>query len=111
MSERIILLVSVWLHEDRDVEGFAAFEGKIAAIQARYGGRIERSVRLTESGESENPFEVHVVSFPDQESLAAYRADDDIKALAAERERLIAKTVFLEGRDIEPYKPSSDYSS
>jgi len=103
MKNRVVLVVSVWLR-DNDIAGFVEFENKIAAIQAKHGGKIERAIRLSEP-DGDRPFEVHVVSFPNQESLASYRSDDDMKPLADERERLIAKTLIVEGRDVEPYKP------
>jgi uncharacterized protein (DUF1330 family) len=95
--------VSIWLR-DGDVAGFEAFERKIAGIQAKHGGRIERAIRLAgaDAGAA-NPFEVHVVSFPDAASLAAYRADPQMRELAAERERVIGRTVIAEGFEAGPY--------
>ena len=99
---RLTLIVSVWLR-DGDVAGFEAFESKVAKIQAKHGGRIERAIRLTPRDSDEQPFELHIVSFPDEGSLAAYRADEAMQALGPERERLIARTVIVEGRDVPPY--------
>jgi len=48
-------------------------------------------------------FAVHIVSFPDPASLAAYRADDALRALAAQREKIFARTVIVEGSDAGPY--------
>lgn len=101
-ESRIVLLVSLWLRSD-DVAGFEAFERKVSAIQAQHGGRIERAIRLAHASGSKGPFEVHIVSFPNTASLAAYRADKRIAALAAERERLIARTEIVEGRDVAIY--------
>ena len=101
MNDKVILLVSVWLKK-QDVDAFAAFEGKIAEIQARHGGRIERAIRV-DSTDPAAPFEVHVVSFDSASGLAAYRADPAMQELASERERIIAKAVIIEGADVELY--------
>ncbi|HEX6997036.1 MAG TPA: hypothetical protein VF322_02765 [Gammaproteobacteria bacterium] len=101
MSERVVLVVSVWLHEGQ-VAAFEEFEREIAKIQQRHGGKIERAIRTT-SGSPDAPFEVHVVSFPDAASLAAYRADPAMKALAPRREGIFRRTEILEGRDVPPY--------
>lgn len=101
MSDPIILLVSVWL-KDGDVGAFEAFEGRVARIQARHGAKIERAIRLGTQDDS-TPFEVHVVRFASAEQLTAYRADPAIRALAAEREGIIARTVIAEGHDVGPY--------
>lgn len=103
MSNKITLVVSVWL-KNADIEAFEAFERRIAKIQARHGGRIERAIRLEAPGDN-LPFEIHVVTFDSPAKLADYRADPEMKTLAAERDALIAKTVIAEGRDIEPYRP------
>lgn len=105
MSDKVTLIVSLWLRNG-DVDGFEKLEGKIAQLQARHGGRIERAVRIrgpgSESG-AEQPFEVHVVTFDDADCLAQYRNDPQLRELAEVRERIIARTVVLEGRDVDPY--------
>lgn len=105
MSDKVTLIVSLWLRNG-DVDGFEKLEGKLAQLQARHGGRIERAVRITGPGgekAEEQPFEVHVVTFDDADGLARYRADPQLRELAEVRERIIARTVVLEGRDVDPY--------
>lgn len=102
MSNKVTLIVNVWLRTD-DVAAFEAFEGRIAKIQARHGGRIARAVRIDGPAGGELPFEVHVVEFESPEALAAYRADPEMGELAAERDAIIAKTVIAEGHDVGPY--------
>lgn len=103
MTSRKVLVVSLWLH-DRAVAEFEAFERRVAKIQARHGGRIERAIRATSAdANGSEPFEVHVVSFPDDASLAAYRADPETRALAERRAAIIARTVIVEGADLPPY--------
>ncbi|HEX5045958.1 MAG TPA: hypothetical protein VFX89_02465 [Gammaproteobacteria bacterium] len=95
--------MSLWLR-DGAVAEFEAFERRVAEIQARHGGRIERAIRATSPlANSTEPFEVHVVSFPDDVSLAAYRSDPETRALADERAAVIARTVIVEGVDVPGY--------
>jgi len=102
-SGRKILVVSLWLR-DGAVAEFEAFERRVAKIQARHGGRIERAIRATSpEANAAEPFEVHVVSFPDDASLAAYRADPETRALADERAAIIARTVIVEGVEVGGY--------
>jgi uncharacterized protein (DUF1330 family) len=103
VSARIVLVVSLWLR-DGAVAEFEAFERRVAKIQARHGGRIERAIRATSAQANRSePFEVHVVSFPDDASLAAYRAEPEVRALADERAAIIARTVIVEGVDVQTY--------
>jgi uncharacterized protein (DUF1330 family) len=101
---RRILIVSLWLRDGAAVAELEGFERRVAKIQARHGGRIERAVRATSpQANAAEPFEVHVVSFPDDAALAAYRADPDTRALAAERAAIIARTVIVEGLEVGGY--------
>jgi uncharacterized protein (DUF1330 family) len=103
MSDGVRLAVHIWLR-DGNVEAFEAYERKVAAILGRHGGRIERAIRCTgAASEPAAPFEIHLVSFPDRESFAAYRADPALRALAAERERIVAKTWIVEGIEVPAY--------
>jgi uncharacterized protein (DUF1330 family) len=88
--------VSLWIRPGASAE-FEAYERKAARIMRKYGGSIEKVVRVGQEGLSENPFEIHVVSFPDQEKFAAYRADGEVASLAADREAVILKTVVVSG--------------
>lgn len=100
---RTVLVVSLWLR-DGAVAEFEAFERRVATILARHGGRIERAIRATSPlANASEPFEVHVVSFPDDASLAAYRADPELQALAEQRASIIARTVIVEGVDVQGY--------
>ena len=54
------------------VADFQAYEDAVLQFLGRHGGVLERRLR-TVDGE----VEIHVVSFPDAEALAAYRADPE----------------------------------
>lgn len=85
-------MVSLWLKGD--VREFEEFERAAARIMAKHGGRIESVVRLPESG---GPFEVHVVTFPDEPAFEAYRDDPRFRDLQALRERAISRTEVRRG--------------
>jgi hypothetical protein len=69
----------------------------------RYGGRIERRIECARGSDADVPHEVHIVTFPDEDSFARYRADADLDALAGLRACAIRKTVVWRGADLPPF--------
>jgi hypothetical protein len=105
MTGRYVRVVTLWLRPDQEA-AFGAFEREAARIMARYGGRIEQAVRLAQpdgARAGEAPFELHIVSFPDQAAFEAYGADSEAIALRARRDTIIARTVVAAGRPADPY--------
>ena len=102
----LYIVVRLWVRSGREAE-FDAYERKVARIMARYGGVIERAVRVSGAADegSEEPFEVHVLKFPSRDRYDAYRDDAERRSLGDERARLIAKTDTLVGT------PGPDYDS
>ena len=96
MTTPTLLVVSLWIREGRVAE-FEAYERKAARIMQQYGGVIERAVRVESGSSSDQPFEVHLVSFPSQSMFDAYRDSAESKALSNEREAVVAKTLVLAG--------------
>jgi uncharacterized protein (DUF1330 family) len=96
MSQPIVVVASLWVREGRVAE-FEAYERKASRIMKRYGGVIERAVRVDAGTPSDRPFEVHFVSFPSQAMFDAYRADAELNTLSDEREAVITKSVVLLG--------------
>ena len=83
------------------MEAFRAYESKAAAIMARYGGVIERTI-IEEPTDADKPVrEVHLITFPDLDAFHRYRADPELAALADARAACIAHTELLIGRDGE----------
>jgi hypothetical protein len=70
---RLCLVVSLWLRGD---------------------GRMESVVRCPEG---DGPFEVHVVSFPDEAAFQSYRDDPRLRDLQPLRERAISRTEVRRG--------------
>lgn len=52
------------------VDDFQAYEAVVLPLIAGHGGRLERRLRS-----DDGTFELHIVSFPDEAALAAFRAD------------------------------------
>ena len=90
-----MLLVATMTVRREAIDEFRAFERQAAAIMARYGGVIERSI-VADDGSGPLQ-EVHVVSFPDERALAAYQVDDGLQRIAPLRERSVIQTVIVRG--------------
>ncbi|MEQ1610945.1 MAG: DUF1330 domain-containing protein [Hyphomonadaceae bacterium] len=83
---------------------FEAFEREAARIMAKHRGRIDSAVRVTHQ-EGAGPrdttsSELHVVSFPDREAAEAYAADPEAVALKLRRDKIIAQTMVMAGREV-----------
>ena len=107
MGERYIRVVSIWIHKGQEA-GFEAFEREAVRRMAAHGGRIDFAVHTALPGsapgpESLEPYEVHVVSFPDKASADAYAADPATLALMEKRAMIIALTTVVAGREAGPY--------
>lgn len=99
----LLLWVQIWLR-DADLAGFEAYERRAARVLARHGARIERAFRPLDAAEDPAlPFEIHLVSFPDQAALVAWQADPERAALQEDRERLIARTTVIALRTVTGY--------
>jgi uncharacterized protein (DUF1330 family) len=95
-----LLVVTLWIDRSR-VQEFEAYEGRAADVMSRHGGRIERAIRLEDSAENGNPFEVHLVSFPSRQAFEEYREDPEVQSLAPQRESVITRTSVLIGQETE----------
>lgn len=91
------------IHQGREAE-FEQFETEAARIMARYGGAIDRRIRVAPADGQDLPYEVHIVSFPDDRSFREYRRDSDLQALAALRSRAIRETVIWSGTDLPGFR-------
>ena len=94
----LYVLVRLWIHRGRETE-FEGYERKVSRIMARYGGVIERAIRMSGAwdGGSDEPFEVHVLKFPSRDLYDAYRDDAERRSLDGERAATIIKTDILVG--------------
>lgn len=98
MSRSVTLIVLLIVREGRE-SAFEDFEVEATRIMRRYGGRIERRLALSRGDDSEQPDEVHLVTFPSSRAFDDYRADPGVSALAELRDEVIRKTVVWRGVD------------
>jgi hypothetical protein len=100
---RLVLVVTLTVRRGK-LAMFRAFERKAAAVMARHGGAIERSVVVAAAGPGDHLRELHIVTFPDQAALAAYRNDAALQAVAHLREASVVDTQVLVGEDGPDYR-------
>ena len=80
-------------------DGLRAYERRVLPILCEHGGRVVMAFTPDEPG----PDEVHVLEFPSAAAFAAYRADERIAALAAERSAAIARTELYSAERLIDY--------
>jgi len=86
------LCVLLWARPGHDDE-LVAYEDRVLALVPAHGGRVLQRARS--SGEAGHPLEVQFYSFPSEAAMQAYLADDRRVALAAERDRVVARTELI----------------
>ena len=99
MTSKITLVAALYVHAGRETE-FEQFETQAAAIMHRYGGVIERRIGCADPTGDDRPHEVHLVTFPDEQSYQQYRGDPELSELAELRNRAIRKTTIWRGKDL-----------
>ncbi|HNR09210.1 MAG TPA: DUF1330 domain-containing protein [Saprospiraceae bacterium] len=72
----------IYLHPGPEAEqSFLEFESRVLPLMSNHGGELLLRLRPQKEqkieGSLEPPFEVHLVSFPSEESLAAYLNDPE----------------------------------
>ena len=98
-----MVLVVILTVRSEALEQFRAFETRAAAIMARHGGAIERTVVVPPRGDGELLREIHIVRFPDERAFSAYRNDRDLAEVAHLREASVARAEMLIGDDGPDY--------
>jgi uncharacterized protein (DUF1330 family) len=102
----ITLVVALFIHQDRRAE-FESFETQAADFMSGVGGRIERRVVCSTKDDPSAPDEVHLVTFPDEDSYNRYRASPELQALASLRAVAIRKTIVWRGTELPAFDKSS----
>ena len=99
---RLTLIAALYLHPGREAE-FAQFEAAAAEIMQRYGGTMEGRIGVAPSSAENLPYEVHILSFPDERAFQRYRTDPDLEALRELRALAIRDTVVWFGTELPAY--------
>ena len=102
MSQPLVLVVELWIAPGQAAE-FDRFETAAASIMVRRGGSIARRMGVAGKHGSDEPDEVHVVTFPSRAAYEAYRADPALSSLSALRAKAVLRTVIWEGVDLPPF--------
>ena len=103
MLQLSVLVVALLTVRRERADEFRRFEAAASRIMARHGGAIERTVVLDAAPADETFRELHLVRFPDEAALRAYRTDPELTALAALRESAISATEIWTGIDGPTY--------
>jgi uncharacterized protein (DUF1330 family) len=96
-------LVAILTVRREALDRFRAFERHAAAVMARHGGRIERTVVVAPEGSPDLVKEVHIVTFPDERAFATYREDPRRGELAHLRDASVVHAEVLVGEDGPDY--------
>ena len=89
------------------IDKFRIFERQAARVMAKHGGAIERTVVIPPVRPGEVLKEIHIVTFPNEQALEAYREDSDLKQLAHLREEAVVQTEIFVGEDGPDYTPDA----
>lgn len=83
---------------------FLEFEDFAIPLMKKYGGQMVYRVRPTgESfvgGTSERPYEIHIVSFPSEQDLAAFLKDDSRQKFIHLKEESIKSVFMIKGEKV-----------
>jgi len=85
------------------LDKFRTFEKRAAAVMAKYGGAIERTVVITPQNAEDLLKEIHIVTFPDEPALLAYQQDADLKAVSPLRTESVVHTEVMIGEEGPDY--------
>jgi len=85
------------------LEAFRSFEDAAAAVMAKHGGAIERTVVVPDENRADLVREVHVITFPSERAFAAYRADPELERVRHLRDLSVVQTDVLVGEDGPDY--------
>jgi hypothetical protein len=85
------------------LDAFRAYERRAAAVMARYGGAIERTVVTAPDGGGLTLKEIHLVTFPDEQAFSAYRGDAELGEVAHLRSASVVHTEILRGEEGPDY--------
>jgi uncharacterized protein (DUF1330 family) len=90
---KVTLCVLLWARPGAE-DGLIAYEDTVLDLVPGHGGRVLQRARG--SGADGQPLEIQLLEFPATAALDAYMTDDRRTALAAERDRVIARTDVIQ---------------
>ena len=93
--DAVELCVLLWAHPGQE-DALVAYEDRVLALVPAHGGAVLQRART--SGDDGHPLEVQLLRFPSEDAMQSYLADDRRVALAAERDRVVARTELMRVR-------------
>jgi antibiotic biosynthesis monooxygenase (ABM) superfamily enzyme len=96
-------LVVILTVRSEAVDTFRAFEKRAAAVMAKYGGAIERTVVIAPQNGADFFKEIHFVTFPNEQAFLAYRQDGELQEVASLRAESVVDTELMIGEDGPDY--------
>ena len=87
------LCVLLWAHPGAEA-ALAAYEDRVLRLIPDHGARVLQRARS--SGADGQPAEIQLLEFPSAAALDAFIADPRRTALAADRDRAVARTEIIE---------------
>ncbi len=89
----LTLCVLLWARPGTE-DGLAGYEDQVLRLVPGHGGRVLQRARG--NGADGQPLEIQLLEFPSTAALDAYLTDDRRTSLAAERDRVIARTEVIQ---------------
>jgi uncharacterized protein (DUF1330 family) len=93
MTEPVTLCVLLWSRPGAE-EGLIAYEDQVLGLVADHGGTVLQRARS--AGTGGQPLEVQILEFPSRAALGEFMADGRRQAMAAERDRVVARTEVID---------------
>lgn len=88
------LVAMLWPHPGQE-QALIDYEDAVLALLPAYGCRVISRVRRAD--DTDGPFEVQVIEYPDEDAVAAYMVDPARVALADIHAAAIARTQVVRG--------------
>jgi uncharacterized protein (DUF1330 family) len=88
----VTLCVLLTPHAGREAD-LVAYEDRVLPMLERHGGHMLHRVRRADGGN--DPYEVHLIDFPDDAAVAAYLEDPERLALSDLRDAAIVATQII----------------
>jgi uncharacterized protein (DUF1330 family) len=97
----LTLCVLLWARPGAG-DALTDYEDKVLALAPEHGGRVLQRARRAGDDAGDAPLEVQILEFASRDALSSYMTDERRLALAADRDRAIARTQVIEADLLPP---------
>ncbi len=88
--------------KEGEVAAFLEFENHAIPLMSEYGGQLLLRIRPTDDTfieiKGKKPYEIHFLTFPSEERLAAFLKDDRRQSLVHLKEQSIESVLLVKGQ-------------